>query len=35
MMAGPTDMAELDHIVDEENVTLRDALGAKKTFTYV
>jgi len=32
---GPTDMADLDHIVDEEGVTLRDALGAKKTFTYV
>jgi len=32
---GPTDMAELDDIADEENVTLREALGAKKTFTYV
>ena len=32
---GPADMADLDHIVDEEGVTLRDALGAKKTFTYV
>ena len=32
---GPTDMVELDHIIDEQNVTLRDALGAKKTFTYV
>ena len=32
---GPTDMADLDHIVDEEGVTLRDALGAKKTFIYV
>jgi Plasmid pRiA4b ORF-3-like protein len=32
---GPTDMAELEHIVDQENVTLRDALGAKKTFTYI
>jgi hypothetical protein len=32
---GPTDMAELDYIADEENVTLRDALGAKRTFTYV
>ena len=32
---GPPDMADLDHIVDEEDVTLRDALGAKKTFTYV
>ena len=32
---GPTDMADLDHIADEEDVTLRDALGAKKTFTYV
>ena len=31
---GPADMADLDHIVDEEGVTLRDALGAKKTFTY-
>ena len=29
------DMADLDHIADEEGVTLRDALGAKKTFTYV
>lgn len=32
---GPADMADLDHIVDEEGVTLRDALGAKKSFTYV
>ena len=32
---GPTDRAELDDIADEENVTLREALGAKKTFTYV
>jgi hypothetical protein len=32
---GPTDLADLDHIVDEEGVTLRDALDAKKTFTYV
>lgn len=32
---GPMDMADLDHIRDEEGVTLRDALGAKKTFTYV
>jgi hypothetical protein len=32
---GPTDMADLDHIVDEEGVTLRDALGAKKNFAYV
>ena len=32
---GPTDMAELEYIADEENVTLREALGAKKTFTYV
>ena len=32
---GPVDMAELDHILDEEGVTLRDALGARKTFTYV
>ena len=32
---GPTAMAELDDIADEENVTLREALGAKKTFTYV
>ena len=32
---GPTELADLDHIVDEEGVTLRDALGAKKTFTYV
>lgn len=32
---GPTDMAELDDIADEENATLREALGAKKTFTYV
>ena len=28
-------MADLDDIADEEGVTLRDALGAKKTFTYV
>ena len=32
---GPMDMADLDHIADEEGVTLRDALGAKKTFSYV
>lgn len=32
---GPMDIADLDHIADEEGVTLRDALGAKKTFTYV
>lgn len=32
---GPTEMAELDHIMDEEGVTLRDALGTKKTFMYV
>ena len=32
---GPVDMVDLDHIVDEEGVTLRAALGAKKTFTYV
>lgn len=32
---GPMDMADLEHIADEEGVTLRDALGAKKTFTYV
>jgi len=32
---GPADMADLDHIVDEEGVTLRHALGTKKTFTYV
>lgn len=32
---GLMDMADLDHIRDEEGVTLRDALGAKKTFTYV
>jgi len=28
------DMADLDDIADEEGVTLRDALGAKKTFAY-
>jgi len=32
---GPMDMADLDHVEDEEGVTLRDALGAKKTFVYV
>jgi hypothetical protein len=33
---GPSDLADdLDHITDEEGVTLRGALGAKKTFTYV
>jgi len=32
---GPTDMADLDHIADEEGVTLREALGAKRSFTYV
>jgi len=31
---GPMDMADLDDIADEEGVTLRDALGAKKTFAY-
>ncbi len=32
---GPKDMADLDHIVDEEGVTQRLMLGARKTFVYV
>jgi hypothetical protein len=32
---GPVDMADLDHIMDEEGVTLRQMLGARKTFVYV
>ena len=37
---GPKDLDEdldmdLDHIVDEEGVALREMLGARKTFTYI
>lgn len=32
---GPNDMADLEDIVDEEGVTLREMLGARKTFVYV
>lgn len=32
---GPNDTGDLDDIVNEEGVTLREILGAKKTFVYV
>jgi hypothetical protein len=32
---GPNDTGDLDDIADEEGVTLREVLGAKKTFNYV
>lgn len=32
---GPMDTADLDHIADEEGETLRQMLGARKTFVYV